>query len=161
MRVQKDAARHVRTFHRFLIEHYAGNFPLWLAPEQVRLLTIGDDPKLLDYAKAIHNELPSQMVRAGADFTPDPIKARLPTSSRPKSIPQCGSGNISAGLHCKGNIGAKPKGEVVAEILTAIRKRRTQTRLVAAVWSNPCGRQSNRYCKKSDPLIFQSRFAKK
>src|SRR6266540_2707018 len=30
-------------FIGFLIEHYAGNFPLWLAPEQVRVLTIGDD----------------------------------------------------------------------------------------------------------------------
>src|SRR5436853_934334 len=27
-----------------LIEHYAGNFPLWLSPEQVRILTIGDEP---------------------------------------------------------------------------------------------------------------------
>ncbi len=33
-------------FIGFLIEHYAGNFPLWLSPEQVRILTIGDDPKL-------------------------------------------------------------------------------------------------------------------
>ena len=32
-------------FIGFLIEHYAGNFPLWLAPEQVRVLTIGDEAK--------------------------------------------------------------------------------------------------------------------
>ena len=31
-------------FIGFLIEHYAGNFPLWLAPEQVRVLPIGDEP---------------------------------------------------------------------------------------------------------------------
>ena len=30
-------------FIGFLIEHYAGNFPLWLAPEQVRVLPIGDE----------------------------------------------------------------------------------------------------------------------
>src|SRR5919198_2192778 len=46
-------------FIGFLIEHYAGNFPLWLAPEQVRILTIGDEPELLDYARAILNELRS------------------------------------------------------------------------------------------------------
>ncbi len=40
-------------FIGFLIEHYAGNFPLWLAPEQVRVLTIGDDEALVNYAKAI------------------------------------------------------------------------------------------------------------
>ncbi|MDA1277507.1 MAG: threonine--tRNA ligase, partial [Verrucomicrobia bacterium] len=33
-------------FIGFLIEHYAGNFPLWLAPEQVRVITLGDDETL-------------------------------------------------------------------------------------------------------------------
>jgi len=44
-------------FIGFLIEHYAGNFPLWLAPEQVRVMTIGDDEKLVAYAKEIVAEL--------------------------------------------------------------------------------------------------------
>ncbi|MGH7973309.1 MAG: threonine--tRNA ligase, partial [Limisphaerales bacterium] len=35
-------------FIGFLIEHYAGNFPLWLAPEQVRVLTIGEDEALVN-----------------------------------------------------------------------------------------------------------------
>jgi threonyl-tRNA synthetase len=34
-----------------LIEHFAGDFPAWLAPEQVRLLPISD--KVIDYAKAL------------------------------------------------------------------------------------------------------------
>jgi threonyl-tRNA synthetase len=40
-------------FIGFLIEHYAGNFPLWLSPEQVRVLPIGDEPPLLEYARGI------------------------------------------------------------------------------------------------------------
>src|SRR5256714_6781066 len=48
-------------FIGFLIEHYAGNFPLWLAPEQVRIVTIGDDEALVNYAKSIETELRSQM----------------------------------------------------------------------------------------------------
>ena len=40
-------------FIGFLIEHYAGNFPLWLSPEQVRILPIGDEAPLLDYARSI------------------------------------------------------------------------------------------------------------
>ena len=44
-------------FIGFLIEHYAGNFPLWLSPEQVRILTIGDEPQLVDYSRAIFDEL--------------------------------------------------------------------------------------------------------
>ncbi|MGN6387662.1 MAG: threonine--tRNA ligase, partial [Verrucomicrobiota bacterium] len=46
-------------FIGFLIEHYAGNFPLWLAPEQVRVLTIGDDEKLIAYASEIAHQLRS------------------------------------------------------------------------------------------------------
>jgi threonyl-tRNA synthetase len=39
----------------FLIEHYAGNFPLWLAPAQVRILTVTDDHK--EYANRVFEEL--------------------------------------------------------------------------------------------------------
>ena len=64
-------------FIGFLIEHYAGNFPLWLAPEQVRVLTIGDDEPLVDYAKAIVNELRGHMVRAEGDFGTDKINGKI------------------------------------------------------------------------------------
>jgi threonyl-tRNA synthetase len=39
----------------FLIEHYAGNFPLWLAPAQVRILTVTDNHK--EYANRVFEEL--------------------------------------------------------------------------------------------------------
>src|ERR1022692_1981843 len=55
-------------FIGFLIEHYAGNFPLWLAPEQVRVLTIGEDEELIAYAKAIVDELRGNFVRCEPDF---------------------------------------------------------------------------------------------
>ena len=35
-------------FIGFLIEHYAGNFPLWLAPDQVRVITLNDDEALIN-----------------------------------------------------------------------------------------------------------------
>ena len=38
-------------FIGFLIEHYAGNFPLWLAPDQVRVITLNDDEALINHAK--------------------------------------------------------------------------------------------------------------
>ena len=44
-------------FIGFLIEHYAGNFPLWLAPDQVRVITLNDDEALIAYAKPIVAEL--------------------------------------------------------------------------------------------------------
>lgn len=40
-------------FIGFLIEHYAGNFPIWLAPKQVSILSISE--KYNDYAKKFYN----------------------------------------------------------------------------------------------------------
>ncbi len=64
-------------FIGFLIEHYAGNFPLWLAPEQVRVITIGEEEPLVNYAKAIVDELRANFVRCESDFSQRPIKAKI------------------------------------------------------------------------------------
>jgi threonyl-tRNA synthetase len=118
-------------FIGFLIEHYAGNFPLWLAPEQVRVLTIGEEEPLVNYAKAIIAELRANMVRAEGDFGTDPIKGKIASAEQAKvhTMLVIGGRDLDAGavsvrLHGKGNIGAKPKGEVVADILLAIKERR-------------------------------------
>ena len=118
-------------FIGFLIEHYAGNFPLWLAPDQVRVLTLNDDAALLDYAKPIVSELRANFVRVSADFGADPIKAKIAEAEKAKvhTMLVIGgrdveAGNVSVRLHGKGNLGAKPKGEVVADILQAIKERR-------------------------------------
>jgi threonyl-tRNA synthetase len=118
-------------FIGFLIEHYAGNFPLWLAPEQVRVLTIGEEEPLVNYAKAIIAELRANMVRAEGDFGTDPIKGKIASAEQAKVHTMLviggrdmDAGAVSVRLHGKGNIGAKPKGEVVADILLAIKERR-------------------------------------
>src|SRR6184192_699072 len=118
-------------FIGFLIEHYAGNFPLWLAPEQVRLLTIGEDEPLVNYAKAIVQELRANMVRAEGDYGTDKINGKIQRAEQVKvhTMLVIGgrdleAGNVSLRLHGKGNVGAKPKAEVVADILAAIRERR-------------------------------------
>jgi len=118
-------------FIGFLIEHYAGNFPLWLAPEQVRVLTIGDDSSLADYAKGVVNELRANMVRCEGDFSTNKINGKIQEAEKARvhtmlviGARDMESGSVSVRLHGKGNIGAKPKGEVLAEILAAIRERR-------------------------------------
>jgi threonyl-tRNA synthetase len=118
-------------FIGFLIEHYAGNFPLWLAPEQVRIITIGDDEKLLGYAKSISDELRGNFVRCEPDFRNDPIKAKIAEAEQAKVHTMLviggrdmDAGAVSVRLHGRGNVGAKPKGEVVADILASIKERR-------------------------------------
>ncbi len=118
-------------FIGFLIEHYAGNFPLWLAPEQVRVLTIGDEETLVAYAKGIVSELRAQMVRAEGDYGTDKINGKILRAEEAKvhtmlvvGPRDMQAGNVSVRIHGKGNIGAKPKGEVVADILAAVKERR-------------------------------------
>src|SRR5450432_1619490 len=118
-------------FIGFLIEHYAGNFPLWLAPEQVRVITIGDDEKLLAYSKTIVDELRANFVRVVSDFSSDPMKAKIAEAEKAKVHTMLVIGGrdmeanaVSVRVHGKGNVGAKPKVEVVADILAAIKERR-------------------------------------
>jgi threonyl-tRNA synthetase len=118
-------------FIGFLIEHYAGNFPLWLAPEQVRVMTLGEEEPLINYAKAIAQELRGNFVRCETDFGNNPIKAKIAEAEEAKVHTMLviggrdmDAGNVSVRLHGKGNVGAKPKAEVMADILAAIKERR-------------------------------------
>ena len=118
-------------FIGFLIEHYAGNFPLWLSPEQVRILTIGDDPKLMDYARSILNELRAHQVRAEIDDSTDKINGKIQRAEQMKVHTMLVIGKrdmdadaVSVRVHGRGNLGAKPRPEAIAEILQAIKERR-------------------------------------
>jgi threonyl-tRNA synthetase len=117
-------------FIGFLIEHYAGNFPLWLSPEQVRILTIGDDPKLLDYARSVLNELRGHQVRAEMDDSTDKINGKIQRAEQMKVHTMFVIGKrdmeanaVSVRIHGKGNLGAKPRTQAVAEILDSIKAR--------------------------------------
>ena len=117
-------------FIGFLIEHYAGNFPLWLAPEQVRVITLNDDPALLDYATPILSKLRAGMVRAEADFGSEPVKAKISAAEKARvhtmlviGHRDVENGQVSVRLHGQGNVGAKPASEVVADIMEKIRLR--------------------------------------
>src|SRR5438094_5289881 len=118
-------------FIGFLIEHYAGNFPLWLSPEQVRILTIGDEPKLMDYGRSILNELRAHQVRAEIDDSSDKINGKIQRAEQMKVHTMFVIGKrdmeanaVSVRLHGKGNLGAKPRTEAIAEILLSIKERR-------------------------------------
>jgi threonyl-tRNA synthetase len=118
-------------FIGFLIEHYAGNFPLWLAPEQVRVLTIGDEEPLVDWAKSVHAELRSQEVRAELDLSTDKINGKIQRAEQQKvhtmlviGQRDLESGAVSVRVHGKGNLGARQRAEAIADILAAIKERR-------------------------------------
>lgn len=59
----------------FLIEHYAGNFPVWLAPDQVQVIPITDSHN--DYALKIVQQLRAVGVRAAADLSSERMNAKI------------------------------------------------------------------------------------
>jgi threonyl-tRNA synthetase len=62
-------------FIGFLIEHFAGNFPTWLAPEQVRVLPINDS--LEPFARELVTQLMADGVRASVDAQSDKLGAKI------------------------------------------------------------------------------------
>ena len=70
-------------FFGILIEHYSGAFPLWLAPEQVRVLPITDDQ--LEYAKEVAAKLREIDVRVNVDTRSDNIGAKIRKARQDKT----------------------------------------------------------------------------
>ncbi len=65
----------IERFLSILIEHYAGAFPLWLAPIQIVLLPITDRHN--DYAIKVNKELLAQGIRSEIDFRPERLQAKI------------------------------------------------------------------------------------
>lgn len=66
------------SFERFtgmLIEHFAGAFPLWLAPEQVRVLSVSQ--KFEEYARQVESRLAGAGLRVTGDYRPEKIGAKI------------------------------------------------------------------------------------
>ncbi len=59
----------------FLLEHYAGNFPVWLSPEQVRVIPITDSQN--DYAVQLGQRLRDAGIRAEVDLDPERMNAKI------------------------------------------------------------------------------------
>lgn len=59
----------------FLLEHYAGNFPVWLSPEHARVIPITDNQN--EYAEAIVRQLVEQGIRVSADVSAQRMNAKI------------------------------------------------------------------------------------
>jgi threonyl-tRNA synthetase len=59
----------------FLIEHFAGNFPVWLSPDQVRLIPITDAH--IEYAIRLVSQMKAHGIRAEADLSNDRMNAKI------------------------------------------------------------------------------------
>ena len=69
-------------FFGILIEHYKGKFPFWLAPVQIKILTITDSQN--EYAQKIYTELKNCGIRVVVDTSSDQISAKIKTAQLQK-----------------------------------------------------------------------------
>ncbi|MEO5944111.1 MAG: threonine--tRNA ligase [Ferruginibacter sp.] len=116
-------------FIGFLLEHYAGKFPTWLAPLQVKILPISD--KFMDYANTILQTLKNADIRVEIDERHEKIGKKIRDTELLK-VPymliigekEMNENMISIRRQGKGDMGAKSIDEFVKEISEEIKERR-------------------------------------
>ncbi len=115
-------------FVAFLIEHYAGNFPLWLAPEQVRVLPIGEEQD--DYGRSLVRELRAHGIRADLDASGDKIGAKIRSAETAKvhtmwvvGRKEQAAGQVAIRRHGLGDLGVRSRGEALALLQADIQQR--------------------------------------
>lgn len=117
-------------FCGILIEHFAGAFPLWLAPEQARILPISE--KFAEYAQKVEVEFKQHGFRITGDYRPEKIGAKIREAQLEK-IPymlvvgekEQASGTVAVRDRVDGDLGAKP----IAEVIDMFRKEVEQHRI--------------------------------
>lgn len=116
-------------FIGFLLEHYAGKFPVWLSPHQVKVLPISD--KYLEYAQQVHQTLRSNGIRASVDDRNEKIgkKIREAELSRVPYMLVVGEkemteGKLAVRRQGKGDIGVLPVAEFVSLVRQEIGNRK-------------------------------------
>lgn len=112
-------------FIGFLLEHYAGKFPVWLAPEQVAILPISD--KYLDYAHEVKAMLKKHKIAVTVDERPEKIGKKI-RDTELRKVPymlvvgekEAADKAVAIRRQGQGDQGTKPVTEFEAQILQEI-----------------------------------------
>jgi threonyl-tRNA synthetase len=140
--VAEDGARHqplmvhrallgsVERFFGILVEHYAGAFPLWLAPVQVEICPVSE--KVSDYSKHVTETLKRHGIRVHLDDRNEKLPAKIRDAQMQK-IPymfvvgakEAEAGTVSVRHRSKGDLGPKPLADVVTALQQEIESRAT------------------------------------
>jgi|TARA_B110000037_G_scaffold223008_1_gene301253 threonyl-tRNA synthetase len=118
-------------FIGFLIEHFGGDFPTWLAPEQVRILPISD--KIADYAKTILAELKAAGIRVTADLHAEKLGAKIRKAELEKvpnvlivGAKEAEEGTVSVRSRFEGDRGTMSREAFKADLIESIESRKLQ-----------------------------------
>lgn len=118
-------------FTGMLIEHFAGAFPLWLSPEQIRVLPLSD--KSLDYAVAVAKELDAAGLKVTVDSSGGKVQAKIRNAQLdlvnymavvgPK---EAESGHVALRDRIDGDLGSMPTAEAIARLKQEIETRQVR-----------------------------------
>jgi threonyl-tRNA synthetase len=131
--VGEDGARHqplmvhralwgsVERFFGILIEHYAGAFPLWLAPVQARVIPVS--VKAMDYARQVRDRLRQAGLRGELDERDERLQAKIRDAQLEK-VPymlvvgpkEAQAGTASLRHRSRGDLGPRPLDEILADL---------------------------------------------
>jgi threonyl-tRNA synthetase len=119
------------SFERFvgmLIEHFAGAFPLWLAPEQVRVMVVSQ--KVEEYGHKVQDQLAQAGLRVSGDYRAEKIGAKI-RDAQLELIPymfiiggrEAEEGKVSLRDRLEGDLGPMPVDQAVDKLKTEIRDK--------------------------------------
>ena len=116
-------------FIGFLLEHYAGKLPTWLAPLQVKILPISD--KFMDYAKSVLGKLKKADIRAEIDDRNEKIGKKIRDTELMK-VPymlvvgekEVSENKVAIRRQGKGDLGTKNVDEFLIDVVGEVRARR-------------------------------------
>jgi len=107
-------------FIGILIEHCGGSFPFWLAPEQVRVMSITD--RAAEYAKQVQQRFEKRKLRATADVRNETIRAKI-RGAQLQKVPvmlvvgdrEAEAGTVALRMRKQGDLGAVALDELLAQ----------------------------------------------
>src|SRR5574344_2898954 len=117
-------------FHGILIEHYAGAFPVWLAPTQVAVVPISNE-KHIDYAESVYKQLRKAGIRANLDDRSESMNYKIREALQDKKIPyvivvgdkEVEDKSVAIRKRGKGPIGTLKVDEFISGLLEEIKSR--------------------------------------
>ena len=120
-------------FIGFLIEHYSADFPLWLAPVQVAILTVSE--KVENYAKSVQSNLKNFDIRVELDDRPDKIGAKIRLAELSKinvmliiGEKEAKENTVSVRRRFEGDIGSMNLDSFSSKLVEEINQRRNTYR---------------------------------
>jgi len=122
----------IERFFGVLVEHYAGNFPLWLAPVQAVVLPISDDFNA--YAASVRQRFADRGMRVDVDSRSEKVGAKIRDAEMTKTpymlvvgAREAADGTVAMRKHGQGDLGSKELDEVVELLLAEIESKGLQS----------------------------------